>query len=227
MDGRFPGGLVLELFAAGEDAARDYARDRVPAMLAEWADASLLLRGAERDDRWLACYETERWDIEDFPASELHWERVRDARAGVEMLDAGLFRRCGPSLRPEASGFTSSQTGTEHVTGLVLGVVECVAAGSGAREELGSQRLEWDLNNWYNRHRMPAEIAAGNFATAYRFAEVVVRDGRRRFLHVLEYCGADLYGASRRQATERETMPTPPDGVDQPSETLFVVATNL
>ncbi|MDO8689608.1 MAG: hypothetical protein Q7R39_06290, partial [Dehalococcoidia bacterium] len=133
------------------------------------------------ENRYLAIYETDRWDMEDM-LGDLRtehaptWRERGRCNINLQVTHSGVFRKCGPSTRPEGSGFTTERTGKAPVTGLLVVLDTCTEPSR-----------ETSFNNWYNRIYAPAVVAAGLFHTAYRYANTVREpDGRRLFISLYE-----------------------------------------
>ena len=193
MEGRYPkGNLVVTTAGPGEaedQAFNDwYTRVHVPDVVATgWVVKGIMYRNVRpvlepREARYLAIFETDRWDMEDM-VEELptvwraRWEAQGTYWGGAPVTyDSSVFRLCGPPLRPEASAFTTEKTGTAPVTGLVLAWAICT-----------QPEREMDFNNWFNRRYVPELMSQAPFHTAYRYASAFRNpDGRRVFLTIYE-----------------------------------------
>jgi hypothetical protein len=222
VEGRFVPGLIVEIFSLSASALDHYINSRATAILESgWADVGLIFVGSGGDASVAAIYETERWDMEDFADSALGWPNIRPDHREIRQITYGVFRRCGPSVRPERSGFTTPSTASKAVTGLLVSTTDCLAAGPVARQELGAERLEWDYNNWFNRKRMPAEVALGYVATGYRYADTRVKYDRRVFLALYEVAEQDVCARLKSQLEQRDHLDPPPPGVRSLSDRTF------
>lgn len=132
------------------------------------------------DARYLAIYETDRWDMEDMledirTTHTPRWQEQGRTNPNLQGVRGGVFRKCGPPFRPETSAFTTEKTGKAPITGLLVALSTCT-----------EPMREGDFNNWYNRVYVPKLVAEGPFHTAYRYCNSV-RDADGKHLFVALY----------------------------------------
>jgi hypothetical protein len=175
MQGRFPKGMLFVQMNCADPAHEDdfnrwYNQVHVPDVIATgWVDNGRRYRNpapalAEGEARYLALYETDRWDMEDMIDSFRtvdgpRWRELGRTTPYAQLVRMNVVRRCGPPFRPESSGFTTARTGSAAVTGLLLMLDTCTEPAQ-----------EGGFNDWFNRRYVPELVAAGPFHSAYRFA---------------------------------------------------------
>ncbi|MGE0542526.1 MAG: DUF4286 family protein [Dehalococcoidia bacterium] len=197
MQGRFAKGMLFVQMncadpAHDDDFNRWYNEVHVPDVIATgWVENGRRYRNLaadlrEGESRYLALYETDRWDMEDMIDSFRtvdgpRWREQGHTTTYSQLVRMSVVRRCGPPFRPESSGFTTARTGTAPVSGLLLMLDICTEPAQ-----------EGNFNDWFNRHAIPELIATGPFHTAYRFACAVREpDGSRLFATLCETEAAD------------------------------------
>jgi hypothetical protein len=200
MQGRYAKGMLAVLMNCAEPAREQafntwYNEVHVPDVIATgWVTSGLRYRNLSpelqpEEARYLALYETDRWDMEDMldDIRTTHTPRWREndrLTADARLALMGVVRKCGPPWRPETSPFTTDRSGKAGITGVLLQVTVCKEPAR-----------EGEFNDWYNRHYVPEAMTAGPFHTAYRYANSVREpEGGRRFLTLFETDAPDAAG---------------------------------
>jgi hypothetical protein len=208
MQGQYAKGMLVVLMNCAEPGREQafnawYNDIHVPDVIAtEWVTSGRRYRNLAPDlqpneARYLALYETDRWDMEDMldDIRTTHTPRWRDQNrltTDARLAMMGVFRKCGPPWRPETSPFATERTGKADITGLLLQVSVCTEPAK-----------EGEFNDWYNRRYVPEAMAAGPFHTAYRYANSVREpEGGRRFLTLFETDAPDPASAVSKFLTE-------------------------
>lgn len=198
----------MEIFQAENQNPDGYLKERlVPLLAASWADrATLYARFLPDSSVYLGLYETERWDMEDFPTAS---NQLVAAARNFTIVTSGVFRRCGPPVRPERSGFMTSDALRRPVTGLLLTMSVCGPSTAARTLFTPLDRTPWEFNNWYNRKWLPAEIGWGTVQAGYRYAatETDPVDEARLFLALYETGHSDPKAAVDEHLRRRQLDP--------------------
>ncbi len=212
MNGRFPSGLYVEVFDGLPNDSEDSLTNRFEALAAHpGMDHALRYEGLSGSGTHVLMFETERWDMEDLPR-ELDAEMPLPSSVGESVSLRGIYRRCGPSLRPSKSGFIAEGAPPDPVTGVLMTLSRYRAAIDTSHYVTSDDATEFEFNKWYNGQWLPGELEWGTVKAGYRFASAEADStGKRSYIALYETddsVPADAIG--RHMSLRTSNPPTDP-----------------
>lgn len=216
MNGEYPLAIFVELSectdpAAEDEVARWIGEQHLPDLLASgWVLEEgrvyrrLPANGTPEQGRFLTISTIDRWDMDsitDVLEGELdpQWRAAGRLDERFSSIWRDCHRLCGPTMRPNTSPFVTERTGSAPVTAVMMLQATCPRID------------ENQLNDWYNRVRVPEMLAQGPFHTAYRYASCSYTEPARRFLQIFETDAANPAAEIERFLDEwRPASPAPP-----------------
>ena len=216
MNGEYPLMKFVELSdctdASAEDDVARWLRERhLPDLEASgWVEMGgriyrnvLSTPGSDEGRFLIIAPAVDRWDIDDladvFSAEiEPQWQSQGRIDERFQRVWRDATRLCGPTMRPSRSPFVTERTGSAAVTAVLVQTSTC---------DLDNQI---QLNEWYNRVRVPEMVQAGPFHTAYRYASAEW-GAPRRLLQIFETDVTSPAAEIERFLSEwRPASPAPP-----------------